>query len=97
MESQARASVATPIPMRLICPSCMSLHIDEGEFATRPHHTHACQACGAVWRPAIVATVGVRFLPGFRNEPAWEREEREATVKEVTRNEVRETLTGAPD
>jgi hypothetical protein len=56
-----------PIAMRLTCPDCAMLHIDEGEFATKPHHTHACQSCGCVWRPAIVATVGVRFLPGFRN------------------------------
>lgn len=65
-----------PIPMRLICPGrnpdgtpCARLHIDEGEFATKPHHTHACQFCGEVWRPAIVPTVGVQFLPGFKNEP----------------------------
>lgn len=57
-----------PVPMRLPCPKCHELHIDAGEFATKPHHTHACQACGAVWRPAIVATVGVRYLPGFRDE-----------------------------
>lgn len=57
----------SPIPMRLHCPDCGALHIDEGEFATKPHHTHACQHCGNVWRPAIVATVGVRFLPGFKN------------------------------
>lgn len=56
-----------PIPMRLHCPECLALHIDEGEFATKLHHTHACQECGAVWRPAIVNTVGVRFLPGFKN------------------------------
>lgn len=57
-----------PIPMRLLCPVCGELHIDEGEFATKPHHTHACQACGHVRRPAIVSTVGVRFLPGFKDE-----------------------------
>lgn len=56
-----------PIPIRLGCPGCGELHIDEGEFATKPHHTHACQNCGAVWRPAVVCTVGVRFLPGFKN------------------------------
>lgn len=56
-----------PIPMRLICPTCGKLHIDDGEFATKPHHTHACQKCGNVWRPAIATTVGVRFLPGFKN------------------------------
>jgi hypothetical protein len=53
-----------PIPMRIPCPDCWQLHIDEGEFATKPHHTHACQHCGHVWRPAVVHTVGVRFLPG---------------------------------
>lgn len=57
-----------PIPIRLHCPSCGELHIDEGEFATKPHHTHACQFCGEVWRPAIVFTVGVRFLPGFKSQ-----------------------------
>jgi hypothetical protein len=57
-----------PIPMLLTCPSCNERHIDEGEFATKPHHTHACQSCGLVWRPAKVDTVGVRFLPGYKNE-----------------------------
>lgn len=56
-----------PIPMRLRCPTCNALHIDEGEFATKPHHTHTCQSCGETWRPAIVATVGVQWLPGFKN------------------------------
>lgn len=60
---------AQPIPMRLPCPSCGVLHVDGGEFATKVHHTHACQQCGAVWRPAVVPTVGVRFLPGFKDEP----------------------------
>lgn len=60
--------VEAGIPMRLNCPSCGKLHLDVGEFATKPHHTHACQECGLVWRPAMVATVGVRFLPGFLNE-----------------------------
>jgi rubredoxin len=59
-----------PIPMRLNCPECGELHIDEGRFVTKVHHTHACQHCGAVWRPAVVPTVGVRFLPGFKNEPS---------------------------
>lgn len=56
-----------PVPMRLNCPACGELHVDEGEFATKPHHTHACQHCGMVWRPAVVPTVGVYFLPGFKN------------------------------
>lgn len=53
------------IPMLLWCPECGERHIDEGEFATRSHATHACQNCGMVWRPALVPTVGVRFLPGY--------------------------------
>jgi hypothetical protein len=56
-----------PIAMLLHCPMCSERHFDEGEFATKPHHTHACQVCGHVWRPAVVPTVGVRFLPGFKN------------------------------
>jgi hypothetical protein len=56
---------ATPIPMILTCPSCSARHIDTGIFETKVHHTHACQSCGMVWRPAIGPTVGVQFLPGF--------------------------------
>lgn len=59
----------SPIPMRLCCEACGTLHIDEGEFRTKPHHTHSCQHCGLTWRPAVVATVGVQFLPGFKNDP----------------------------
>lgn len=58
-----------PVPMRLPCPECGRLHIDSGVWADRPHHSHACQYCGAIWRPAVIPTVGVRFLPGMRNEP----------------------------
>lgn len=56
------------IPMIINCPMCRARHIDKGEFATKIHHTHACQCCGFVWRPAVVATVGVEFLPGFKDE-----------------------------
>lgn len=55
------------IPMILICPSCGEQHIDEAEFSEVPHHTHACQGCGMVWRPAKVNTHGVHFLPGYSN------------------------------
>lgn len=65
---QALAAMTPPIPMRLRCPICHTLHIDEGEYATKVHHTHTCQTCGETWRPAVVPTVGVRFLPGFKNE-----------------------------
>lgn len=59
---------AAPVPMIMHCPLCNGRHIDTGTFATKRHHTHACQHCGYVWRPAIVATIGVRFLPGFKDE-----------------------------
>lgn len=59
--------ICQPIPMLLTCPSCGERHIDKGDFATKPHHTHACQHCGMTWRPAIVATVAVQFLPGFKD------------------------------
>lgn len=55
------------VPMLLWCPECGERHVDVGEFESKKHHTHACQLCGHVWRPAIVATVGVQFLPGFKN------------------------------
>jgi hypothetical protein len=58
-----------PIPMLLTCPSCGVRHIDHGEFAVKVHHTHSCQTCGTTWRPAVVATVGVQFLPGFKDDP----------------------------
>lgn len=61
-----REDTLEPIQMLLWCPECGTRHVDEGEFATKRHHTHACQECGMVWRPAIVATCGVRFLPGFK-------------------------------
>lgn len=58
------------VAMLLTCPVCHERHIDRGEFATKVHHTHACQSCGTCWRPAIEPTVGVEFLPGFANEGA---------------------------
>lgn len=69
-ESQAQSTILAPppIPMYLNCPICGARHIDEGEFAKKPHHTHSCQCCGLTWRPAVQNTVGVQFLPGFKNE-----------------------------
>ena len=61
---------AEPVPMLLWCPWCNARHVDQGEFATKPHHTHACQSCGLVWRPALIATVGVQYLPGFHDPEA---------------------------
>ena len=74
-----------PIPMLLWCPICHEKHVDAGEFAHKPHHTHACQFCGLVWRPAIIHTVGVQFLPGFKDlskQQMMERMEKENEPKE---------------
>lgn len=60
-------TITLPIEMLLWCPECGKRHIDVGEFKDKPHHTHACQHCGMVWRPSILYTVGVRFLPEFKN------------------------------
>lgn len=57
-----------PVPMLLWCPKCGQRHVDKGAFAKKVHHTHACQNCGLAWQPAIVPTVGVDFLPGFKDE-----------------------------
>jgi len=62
------ADLGAPVPMLLWCPGCGDRHIDVGEFAAKVHHTHACQSCGMVWRPAVVPTVGVQWLPGFKND-----------------------------
>jgi hypothetical protein len=67
-QSRAITLVVGPVPLRLSCPECGMLHLDEGEQATTPHRTHACQECGCLWAPAVVPTVGVRFLPGCRNK-----------------------------
>ncbi len=74
LENHRRAEEAledllkAPLQILLWCPECGGRHVDVGEFATKAHHTHACQLCGRVWRPAIGATVGVQFLPGFKND-----------------------------
>lgn len=60
-------ALRAPIPMILWCPMCSARHIDVGDFATKPHHTHSCQGCGFTWRQSIVPTVGVQFLPGFKD------------------------------
>jgi rubredoxin len=64
---QTKLAENMAIPMIMFCPQCNARHIDEGEFSEVAHHTHACQSCGFVWRPAKVNTHGVEFLPGYKN------------------------------
>jgi len=63
-----------PTPMLLRCPNCNRRHIDEDEWATRPHKTHRCASCGHEWRPFEYATVGVAE-PGKAQEPEPPKEE----------------------
>lgn len=74
---QSQGGVIPPIPMIMHCPECHKRHVDQGTFAHKPHHTHACQFCGFVWRPAIVTTVGVQFLQASKtskSRKAWCRD-----------------------
>lgn len=68
MEPEVPEPTPVIFEMLLWCPECGDRHIDVGVFATKAHHTHACQSCGMVWRPAIQHTQGVQFLPGFKND-----------------------------
>ncbi len=72
--------------MLLWCPECGERHVDVGEFATKEHHTHACQKCGHTWRPAICPTFGVQFLPGFKNGEPGDRTKPPEQQLEYTRD-----------
>lgn len=66
----AHAPPVNPVPMNLNCPCCNAEHLDEGEWATRPHKTHQCQGCGHEWRPFEYATVGIAVPPAEVATPA---------------------------
>lgn len=74
---------AKPVPMTLTCPKCGMVHVDEGEWATRPHKTHQCQDCFNEWKPFEYATVGVA--------PAKVGEEREWIKKAATAIQTRQS------
>lgn len=60
--TQPLTGAGAVVPMELHCPFCHEQHIDEGEWATRPHKTHLCAYCEHQWRPANIPTVGVRSI-----------------------------------
>jgi NAD-dependent SIR2 family protein deacetylase len=80
---------SVPIEIRINCPECGVLHVDKGVWATKPHHTHSCQDCGHTWRPAVVDTVGVNFLPGFRNANAEEKPAEDGIIYRVLKTQER--------
>lgn len=77
LTAQLKAERA-PIKMVLFCPACGEQHIDAPEpaigvepttgdgglvpWSNPPHRSHLCHACGHIWRPADVATEGVRAI-----------------------------------
>ncbi|KGC13810.1 hypothetical protein DM48_348 [Burkholderia gladioli] len=83
----APVAEAEPIPMLLFCPRCGTQHIDapedaecDGEvvhsagWSNPPHRSHLCHACGIVWRPADVATVGVEAIETSGKADTWTKE-----------------------
>jgi len=76
-QSAPAAQQDAPIPMILNCPKCGLQHIDAPEWeddphdiehgqmrtwTNPPHRSHLCHGCGNIWRPADVATNGVKAI-----------------------------------
>lgn len=83
----AASQVAVPIPMILLCPACGKQHIDAPEtrdvpsgdgfaevadWTNPPHRSHLCHACGCIWRPADVPTVGVERIESRGSADTWD-------------------------
>lgn len=70
-----QSKLGTPIPMVLHCPVCGTQHIDapepENGWTNPPHKSHLCHACGTVWRPAEIPTVGVAALSKLGSSDTW--------------------------
>lgn len=69
-------ATAPPIPVLLFCPRCHLQHIDEPdertpEWDNPPHRSHLCHGCGCIWRPADVATNGVRAIETYGKADNW--------------------------
>jgi hypothetical protein len=65
-----------PVPMILYCPQCHLQHVDEPdertpEWDNPPHRSHLCHGCGCIWRPADVATEGVRSIKTAGKADTW--------------------------
>lgn len=74
----APAPNEAPIDMILHCPKCGMLHEDmpSGDWTNPPHKSHLCRVedggCGTIWRPADVATNGVRKIKSKSQHDTWE-------------------------
>lgn len=58
-QAQQALSSMKPKEMFLNCPECGYLHVDEDEWATKPHNTHKCAKCKHEWKPHHYPTVGI--------------------------------------
>ncbi|MFC7515048.1 hypothetical protein ACFQUU_08535 [Herbaspirillum sp. GCM10030257] len=61
------APSAQPVDLILHCPNCGLQHVDEPDERTPgwqnpAHRSHLCHGCKHIWRPADVATNGVRII-----------------------------------
>lgn len=67
--------VPFPLPLILHCPTCKHQHVDKHEgdvdWSKHPHKSHKCAACGTVWRPADVPTVGVSRIGHKGLDDTW--------------------------
>lgn len=72
-----RARAEEPIDMMLYCPRCHLQHVDEpdertSDWTNPPHRSHLCHGCGCIWRPADVATNGVRAIETAGKADNWD-------------------------
>lgn len=59
----------TPVPLVMYCPRGHQ-HVDEGEWATRPHRTHQCQTVIPCGCPALYHGDCAKIICGFEWRPA---------------------------
>lgn len=61
------------IDMLLWCPSCHTQHVDERtqDWDNPPHRSHLCHVCGTIWRPADIATNGVKTIVTVGKADTW--------------------------
>lgn len=67
----------------LYCPRCEQSHVDVGEWATRPHHTHRCAHCEFEWRIEPYVFGAAPYKDAAAEYARGRREEREAVVREL--------------
>ncbi|MGB8422243.1 hypothetical protein [Paraburkholderia sp.] len=68
---------------------------EEVTWNNPPHRSHLCHACGAIWRPADVATVGVRYTQTAGERDNWPHIKRAAPASEVQAEHIADERTDA--